>query len=193
MRLLLPLISLATIALCAPAPTKRSVLAAQLSPFNLAEQWAAAAACPSNNNATGSRIVCTKDNACPIVSADDTDSVLEFQNTQTTDTTGFVARDDTNQRIIVSFRGSAGVQNWMANLRLALTDVPELCAGCQSHDGFWAAWNDVAPTLIPAVQNTASAYPDYSILVTGHSLGAAIATLGATVLRNQGMNVDLVC
>jgi thioesterase domain-containing protein len=40
---------------------------------------------------------------------------------------------------------------------------------------------------------TASANPGYKIISTGHSLGAAVATLAAAEFRNQGLSVDLVC
>lgn len=36
-------------------------------------------------------------------------------------------------------------------------------------------------------------YPSYSLVVTGHSLGAAIGTLAAANLRNEGYTVTLVC
>jgi thioesterase domain-containing protein len=36
-------------------------------------------------------------------------------------------------------------------------------------------------------------FPNYKVVVTGHSLGGAVGTFAAAELRNEGINVDLVC
>lgn len=46
--------------------------------------------------------------------------------------------------------------------------------------------------LLPKVEEALRANPDYRIVLTGHSLGGALATLGAVTLRNAGHTVDLV-
>lgn len=45
--------------------------------------------------------------------------------------------------------------------------------------------------MTPAVKQASTSFPDYQIVVTGHSLGAAIATLAAAQLRNSGYTVAL--
>ena len=42
-----------------------------------------------------------------------------------------------------------------------------------------------------ALQQTTATYPNYKIVVTGHSLGGAIATVAAAEIRESGLNVDL--
>lgn len=50
----------------------------------------------------------------------------------------------------------------------------------------------MSDTLTPQLKSTVSQYPDYTIVLTGHSAGAAVATVGTVVLRNAGYTVDLV-
>ena len=68
----------------------------------------------------------------------------------------------------------------------------QLCPGCQVHTGFWNAWKEARPKVLPALQKAVAANPKYQVVVTGHSLGAAIATLAAAELRNLKYNVALV-
>lgn len=53
------------------------------------------------------------------------------------------------------------------------------------HDGFAKAQGRTADTVLSTVQSGLSTYNVSKILVTGHSLGAAIATMDAVMLRMQ--------
>lgn len=107
-----------------------------------------------------------------------------------TDVTGFVATDHTNSLIVISFRGSRSLDNWLTNLDFELTST-DICADCTAHHGFWSSWVDARDTVLPAVKTLAAQYPHYKIAVTGHSLGGAIAPFAAAQLRNQGLGVAL--
>jgi putative lipase involved disintegration of autophagic bodies len=53
---------------------------------------------------------------------------------------------------------------------------------------------DAATVVLPAVQAALQEYPDYKVITTGHSLGAAVSALLGTLLRNNGIGivVDMV-
>jgi predicted lipase len=119
------------------------------------------------------------------------DRLLTCHSKETsTDVTGFVAVDHTNQLIVISFRGSQSIDAWRTNLDFATT-ATDICSGCTAHTGFWQSWKDAQGRVVPAVKQASAAFPTYKVTVTGHSLGGAIATLAAASLRNAGYSVAL--
>lgn len=109
-----------------------------------------------------------------------------------TDATGFVAVDDVNQVIVLSYRGSASLGNWIGNVNLGFNAFMP-CKNCQVHAGFLSSWNDSKDQVKAALTQAKSANPNYAIVYTGHSLGGAITTLAAAELRQQGFPGALVC
>lgn len=93
---------------------------------------------------------------------------------------------------MLSFRGSTDISNWIANLDFVFDDDTGLCTGCDVHSGFWKAWESVADDVTAELDSALSTYSDYQLVVTGHSLGAALAALAGTALRNAGYSLDLV-
>jgi triacylglycerol lipase len=92
----------------------------------------------------------------------------------------------------LSFRGSTDISNWVANLDFVFNDDSGLCTGCDVHSGFWKAWETVADDVTAKIDSAQSTYPGYQLVVTGHSLGGALAALAGTALRNAGYTLDLV-
>jgi hypothetical protein len=66
--------------------------------------------------------------------------VEAFENTEY-GTQGYTAYDPLNRRIIVAFRGSGNIQNWIENFVFAKTDFA--CDGCKVHMGFLAAYESL--------------------------------------------------
>lgn len=108
-----------------------------------------------------------------------------------TDVTGFVATDNTNKLVVISFRGSASEQNFITDVNYTRTES-DLCSNCLVHRGFWFSWTEARNTTLTALMTIAEAHPTYKVVVTGHSLGAAIATFCAAEVRKRGYDADLV-
>jgi hypothetical protein len=116
---------------------------------------------------------------------------LQLHSTPNTDTTGFLAVDTTNNLIVLSFRGSESIENYLNDLNFP-SEAIDLCTGCEGDSGFWSSWVSARDLVSAAVNTTAAANPSFKIIATGHSLGAAVATFAAAEFRKQGLSVDLV-
>ena len=175
-------------------------------------QWAAASYCTNNNDSTGDALSCEEDN-CPLVESADTISLYEFDkyeiNLQSRsqlfintvspirvcsygNVAGFLAADKTNKLLVVSFRGSRSISTWIANINFGLTDASSICSDCEAHSGFLESWETVADDLTAKIKAAQTTYPGYTLVLTGHSFGAALATLGGSVLRNAGYEPNVV-
>jgi predicted lipase len=161
-----------------------------LSQLSFFSQYSAAAYCLSNNNSPNTKITCPQGN-CPLVEAANTNTLTEFENSIASDVTGFVATDTTNKLIVVSFRGSRSVRNWISNVQFPVIPTV-ICADCNASAGFWNSYLEAQKGgLLTAVAKAQKQYPTFKVVATGHSLGGALASLAAAVLRSQGTTVDL--
>lgn len=108
------------------------------------------------------------------------------------DTTGIVVRDDDAKYIIVAYRGSRSIKNWISNFAMALFEVPAFCKECRIHKGFYEAYLEVKDEIWNAVQDQEKQYPGYKLVTVGHSLGGAVAQITATDFRVRGKQVTAV-
>jgi len=84
---------------------------------------------------------------------------------------------------LLSFRGTQpdNYKDLITDLRAGLVEWPE--SGGRVHQGFAIAVRALQPQIAEWIER---AKPDRSkLMITGHSLGAAMATLGATIWRPQ--------
>ena len=86
-----------------------------------------------------------------------------------TDATGFVAYDNTNHLIVLSFRGSHDLNNFITDAVYALTPTP-FCVTCMVHAGFYTSWQEVRDGVIDAVQKAVKTYPNARLFSVGREL-----------------------
>lgn len=106
---------------------------------------------------------------------------------------GYAGYDSTHNTIVLAIRGSSNLINWYNNLKFDQIAYPG-CTGCQVHDGFYLTYQDVKSTLLKAYSSLSSKYSSKnpSVVVTGHSLGGAVAILLAVdVYKAGGKNLQL--
>lgn len=110
---------------------------------------------------------------------------LKVEN-EVLDTFGFIGYNAKDNEVVLSFRGTNGADflNWMTNIvyyRVQYADVPNT----QVHSGFYTAYNAVSNVIINALRPLFTAHPDATFLLTGHSLGGALATFAALDIKRR--------
>ncbi|KAF9461464.1 alpha/beta-hydrolase, partial [Collybia nuda] len=108
-------------------------------------------------------------------------------NESSSDTQGFIARDDGRKEIVLSFRGSTSAWDWLTNFQIVETPfiVANISgpAGVMVHTGFLTAQAPLLRITIEDVQSQLVGHPKYSVVTTGHSLGGALSTLAGITLK----------
>ena len=102
---------------------------------------------------------------------------------------GYTAFSHGLNAVVVVFRGSNNIQNWILNIGTTRSSY-SLCPDCSVHSGFLGGYNLVASAVKTGVQNLKAKYRNTKLIVTGHSLGGALAILSTADLKNVFGNVD---
>lgn len=96
---------------------------------------------------------------------------------------GLVLESDDD--IIVAFRGSQSDEDWLMDADILQTSFPYIHDGGLVHNGFLSIYHSLRDELVNTITDLDT---EKEIFVTGHSLGGALATLFildiANVLRN---------
>ncbi|KAI7854479.1 Alpha/Beta hydrolase protein [Circinella umbellata] len=109
------------------------------------------------------------------------------------DTNVMVARSNIDKAIYVAFRGSNSLKNWGVNFRAVPVPYYHNVDKAYVHLGFKRAYQIVQKQLTAIIDNQLQIHPDYTVAVTGHSLGGALALLNALDLHERGIkNVELI-
>jgi hypothetical protein len=118
-----------------------------------------------------------------------TDTIADIPN----DTEGYIGYLPSDKSIYVVYRGSHSIRNWIANIdarKVNYTSFPE--CNCQVHKGFYEAEQNIIDRVIREVKRLKVSNPTYTVKVTGHSLGAALAQLTSMDLMKAGLTVKNV-
>jgi len=106
-------------------------------------------------------------------------SNLSVFTDDTTDAQAYVLYDPGHDRIIVAFRGSSTLTNWILNFDFGKTSAYPLCDGCSVHSGFLTTWESVQDGVTNAAKALVKAHPTAEVFLTGHSMGGSLAALAA--------------
>lgn len=91
--------------------------------------------------------------------------------------------------ILFVWRGTVDAKNWIEDLSFAQIDF-EGCRGCKVHEGFYLSYESVAGRVKSALNKIVAAHPDAKLVITGSSMGAALAIISALDFVMNGYKVD---
>eukprot|EP00163_Fabomonas_tropica_P014295 TRINITY_DN26074_c0_g1_i1.p1 TRINITY_DN26074_c0_g1~~TRINITY_DN26074_c0_g1_i1.p1 ORF type:complete len:384 (+),score=51.38 TRINITY_DN26074_c0_g1_i1:98-1249(+) len=93
------------------------------------------------------------------------------------------------KRVVLSFRGSESLRDWGNNFQVETHHYDDKCYGSKIHAGFLRAWNSVRGSIFTYFNTNARFMQEgYEMVVTGHSLGGAMASLASYEIAIGGIN-----
>jgi len=99
------------------------------------------------------------------------------------DSHGYLGFNANNQEIVLSFRGTNSFTNFITDIAFWKNKAPFAgLSGAYVATGFYQAYASLRSQVIPAVQKLIRQFPDYQLVITGHSLGGAMGTMAALEL-----------
>jgi hypothetical protein len=103
------------------------------------------------------------------------------------DAQGFTGYSPADAAIVVAFRGSSNIPNWIADFNFIKMVYPDSdCPGnCEVHEGFFEVYQELAAAVLRDTQTLVRKYPGSRIIVTGHSLGAAVSVHAALDIKRK--------
>lgn len=120
--------------------------------------------------------------SCKICSTTPKVTEVVYIKNNRTNVVGYVGYSASDKEIIVSFQGTKDAKNWLEDFDFTLTNYPK-CKGCQVHQGFYFDYLSVHNELLAIITKLFTEHPDAHLLVTGSSLGSALATIAALELE----------
>lgn len=108
-----------------------------------------------------------------------------------TDIQGYIGIIST-KTIYIVLRGSSSAINWLDDFEV--NQVPYdtyIECNCKVHNGFYKSALSIKNKTISSIRFLQKMYPSYSIVVTGHSYGAAVGQLLAMELEKENIKVKI--
>ncbi|KAM3547390.1 hypothetical protein MY1884_009586 [Beauveria asiatica] len=198
----------ATSSLASPAVPVRQVASNKASPaeFQLFSQYAQAAYCTALFDTTINTAVCADNRGSVCDAFKGTVTVKEFTNIEFGTIAGYAATSPSKKHIVVAFKGTDPMSfvdvttDLTKNLVAAKmytnffrSNLFPACARCSIHNGFMRAFSSLRAELEQTLRAELAkpGQESYRVVITGHSLGGAVATVAAPYLRARGIACDL--
>lgn len=104
-------------------------------------------------------------------------SVYNILHDRKTDMQGYIGILDSTKSIYVVLRGTDSRLNIINDLKFKKTKYLDRACNCYVHTGFYEISNRIKDTIISNIKNIKKKYNNYDVILTAHSLGAAVHSL----------------
>ncbi|RMZ78471.1 hypothetical protein DV737_g3895, partial [Chaetothyriales sp. CBS 132003] len=116
----------------------------------------------------------------------------QYFNITSTSTQAAIFRIDSRKEFVLAIPGTNDPQDYLTDLDFffAKYDAPGgSCDTCLVFRGFQIAWDSLSSPVEDGLRNALTQYPNYTVSISGHSLGAGISELAFSSLRPQSFNI----
>ena len=87
-----------------------------------------------------------------------------------------IAYRESKKQLVVAFSGTSSIKQSIYDLRFRKLPHP-VCRGCGVHSGFWRIYKGIRSRALEGISEGMKMYEVKELVVTGHSLGGAVASL----------------
>ena len=121
---------------------------------------------------------------CDIDEKNDEIELCRFIDDDSTDIQAGIILNHSKKQLCVVFRGSESLTDWYHDFQIS---KHLLHSNIKVHSGFYNQLhsNDVYDKMAHKVKSILASYPDYTLYITGHSLGGALCTLFGYLLSHE--------
>jgi triacylglycerol lipase len=110
---------------------------------------------------------------------------------KTSDLHGFAGILSETKTIYLVFRGTKSILNWMEDIEIQLVPHSLCDAPSHVHLGFYESSLGIREQAVNALTNLRKIHPDYQVLITGHSYGAAVSQLIGMEIQEMMSDVEI--
>eukprot|EP01006_Ploeotia_vitrea_P010200 TRINITY_DN26426_c0_g1_i2.p1 TRINITY_DN26426_c0_g1~~TRINITY_DN26426_c0_g1_i2.p1 ORF type:complete len:282 (-),score=50.97 TRINITY_DN26426_c0_g1_i2:83-928(-) len=116
--------------------------------------------------------------------------IAQVVQNATTEAQFFAGYDKTNNRVLLSVRGTHNFKNILEDLKIKKDpqQFPGAPSDVKIEAGFVQVYNSIAADMSNVLFNLYKKHPFAPLFVTGHSLGAAVAEITAVDMTIGGLN-----
>lgn len=145
---------------------------------------------------------CYEDDINPTADRTRITMVIEAQKNQLG--SGFIMVDYAKEVIIMVFRSSTTSQDWFSDFNILPTNyepasekqyrrlikkgVINECKNCKIHRGFNKFTESLSEAFLDEIETILQNFPDFQMVITGHSLGGALASIAGIELKLRGFH-----
>lgn len=90
---------------------------------------------------------------------------------------------------VIAVRGSEDPANFIKDIEVVMDSMSDVCDGCKAEHGFHSLWHEIDTTIIAKLSDLGCMPGGDPVFITGHSLGAAVATVATLELFVKGFDV----